>query len=89
MDGAPSSAETLASCSGVKDRHYQHFFETLQDTVRRFKNSDRELTAEEEKAGMKATLLKIRAQMPANDGIFSPVLTLEGKSFSFSRYSLS
>jgi hypothetical protein len=79
MDGAPSTVETMASRCGVKDRHYVFFFEKLQEAVRRFKDPEKELTPEETKMGMKATLAKIRSQMPAKNGIFSPVLTVEGK----------
>jgi hypothetical protein len=79
LDGAPSSATTMASSSGVKDKFHQFFFDQLQETVCWFGDPEKEITPHEKNAGMKVTLAHIQSQMPAANNIFNPALSLDGK----------
>jgi hypothetical protein len=81
LDAAPSTALTMASSSGVKDKFFLHFFEQLQEMCRKLKGDD---DASHSKEEIVKVLQGLRSKMPSEKSIFNPALSISGM-FSASR----
>ncbi|OSD07171.1 hypothetical protein PYCCODRAFT_1358838 [Trametes coccinea BRFM310] len=81
FSGAPSSVEAMATETGTKDRYFQHFVETLQDKLNKWRASHK-TTSEIPAAAASSTraeqvrefLQSVREDMPEN--LFNPVLAI-------------
>lgn len=79
LRGAPSTAGTEATASGVKDKYFQHFAEKLADACAQFKERQRQDPTLKGNDALIDAIRKIRDTMPPDDEIFNPALRLEGK----------
>ncbi|KAF7339159.1 hypothetical protein MVEN_01993000 [Mycena venus] len=74
--GAPSTASTKATTTGVKDRYFQHFADQLAVACAEIKEQQRDSSLKGNDH-LKKVLGDLGATMPADDAIFSPSLRLD------------
>ncbi|KAJ6477086.1 hypothetical protein C8R47DRAFT_985022, partial [Mycena vitilis] len=77
LRGAPTTAATHATDSGVKDKYFQHFADKLADACADIKEKQRTDPSIHGRAHLVKVLAELRAQMPPDDTIFSPALRLD------------
>ncbi|KAJ7654427.1 hypothetical protein DFH06DRAFT_993722, partial [Mycena polygramma] len=77
LRGAPTTAATHATDSGVKDKYFQHFADKLAEACADIKEKQRTDPAIHGRAHLVKVLAELRAQMPPDDTIFSPALRLD------------
>jgi hypothetical protein len=84
LEGAPTSAGTMARASGVKDRYALHFFDQLQEICQKVKHNDSDdsVSSATAKQSLQQLLAQARQHMPAGDAIINPAFSIDGKSGS-------
>lgn len=80
LNGAPSAVEGLATDSGSKDKHFQHFVDIMQAASSKVREDRRAgisaPTPLSEKDEVREMLGELRSRMPEN--LFNPVLEIDG-----------
>ncbi|KAJ6484648.1 hypothetical protein C8R45DRAFT_1147453 [Mycena sanguinolenta] len=77
LRGAPSTAATEATETGVKDKYFQHFGDKLAEACANIKEKRGADPTIQGQAYPAQVLADLRAQMPLDDAIFSPALRLD------------
>ncbi|KAJ7110514.1 hypothetical protein C8R44DRAFT_833390 [Mycena epipterygia] len=77
INGAPSAVSEMATGTGSKDKHFQHFIDKLQEAANKLREEQKDQDSERtisKAAEVKAMLHRLRDEMPEN--LFNPVLSI-------------
>ncbi|KAJ7278158.1 hypothetical protein C8J57DRAFT_1126069, partial [Mycena rebaudengoi] len=77
LRGAPSTAATEATESGVKDKYFQHFADQLKDACATIKEQQRTDPSVHGNTYLVKVLKELRDTRPADELLFSPALRMD------------